>query len=93
MEIHYTPLQHQTRIPRTPDHLEHIIDTVASKGMYAFWFNPRNGKWRVEDSELTAQKALIANIPSGPAAPIQAFDPPGNAELGNDWVLVLKAVK
>jgi hypothetical protein len=58
--------------------------------MNAFWFNPRNGKWRVAEKEFSAQKPFKANIPSGSAVPIQEFNPPGSADTGNDWVLVLK---
>ena len=68
------------------------MEHLAAPSMNAFWFNPRNGKWRVEDSEFAAQKAFMANIPSGLAAPIQEFDSPGSTNPGNDWILVLKAV-
>jgi len=69
------------------------MERLAAPSIDAFWFNPRNGKWQVEDSEFAAQKAFMLNNPSGPAAPIQEFDPPGNAGLGNDWVLVLNVAK
>ena len=36
---------------------------------------------------------IVEKVPSGPAAPIREFDPPGSAGDGNDWVLVLKAVR
>jgi Protein of unknown function (DUF4038)/Putative collagen-binding domain of a collagenase len=61
--------------------------------MNAYWFNPRNGKWWVKDRDFTDRKPFAENIPSGLAAPIQEFGPPGNVGDGNDWVLVLKAVK
>jgi hypothetical protein len=69
------------------------MDGLSAPQMNAFWFNPRNGKWRVEDGESAVQSAFMANIPSGPAAPIHEFDPPGSADVGNDWVLVLRAAK
>ena len=61
--------------------------------MNAFWFNPRNGKWRVEDSEFTERKPFMGNVPSGSEAPIREFDPPGSVGNGNDWALVLMAVE
>ncbi|MFA6243153.1 MAG: glycoside hydrolase family 140 protein [Candidatus Hydrogenedentales bacterium] len=68
------------------------MDRLAPQFMNAYWFNPRNGKWHNGESELADQKAFIANVASGPVAPIQEFDPPGSVENSNDWVLVLKAV-
>jgi len=35
----------------------------------------------------------MKNIPSGKKTPIKEFDPPGKVANGNDWVLVLKAIK
>jgi len=61
------------------------IDRLLGPWMNAFWFNPRNGKWPVEDSESTAPKAFMANVPSGPAAPIQEFDPPATLT----WVMTV----
>jgi hypothetical protein len=69
------------------------MDRLALPLMNAFWFNPRNGMWWVEDTEFADQRAFMANIPSGPAAPLQEFDPPGGAGDGNDWVLVLKTTQ
>jgi len=66
---------------------------LAAPSMNAFWFNPRNGKWRIKDREFTNRRPFVKNIPSGPVAPIREFDPPGSVGDGNDWVLVLKAVK
>jgi hypothetical protein len=69
------------------------MNRLAAPLMNAFWFNPRNGKWRVKDSDFADQRPFADNIPSGPAAAIQEFDPPDSVGVGNDWVLVLKAVK
>ncbi len=69
------------------------MDRLSATMMNAFWFNPRNGKWRVKDSDFTNQRPFVENIPSGPATAIQEFDPPGSVGAGNDWVLVLKTVK
>ena len=69
------------------------MDRLAAPRMNAFWFNPRNGKWRVKDSDITDRKPFVKNIPSGPEAPMREFDPPGNPSDGNDWVLVLETVQ
>jgi len=69
------------------------MNRMAAPLMNAFWFNPRNGKWRVKDREVTDRKPFMENVPSGPEAPIREFNPPGNVGNGNDWVLVLMAVE
>jgi Protein of unknown function (DUF4038)/Putative collagen-binding domain of a collagenase len=69
------------------------MNRLAAGRMNAFWFNPRNGKWRVKDSEVTDPRPFEEDIPSGPAAPTRKFDPTGPVGDGNDWVLVLKAVQ
>ena len=69
------------------------MNRLAVPLMNAFWFNPRNGKWRIKDRDFTNRRPFVKNIHSGPAAPIREFDPPGSVGDGNDWVLLLKAVK
>ena len=69
------------------------MNRLTVPSMNAFWFNPRNGKWRIKDREFTNRRPFMKNIPSGPAAPIREFDPPGKVADGNDWVLVLTAAK
>ena len=69
------------------------MNRLAAPLMNAFWFNPRNGKWRIKDRDFTNRRPFVKNIPSGPTAPIREFDPPGSVGNGNDWVLVLTAVK
>jgi hypothetical protein len=69
------------------------MDRLSPQAMNAFWFNPRNGHWQVDETEFPEPKAFNEGIASGPAAPIQEFDPPDNACDGNDWVLVLKTTK
>jgi Protein of unknown function (DUF4038)/Putative collagen-binding domain of a collagenase len=69
------------------------MDRLSSPMMNAFWFSPRDGNWRVQDTDFADPKPFLENIPSGPAAAIMEFDPPGDVGDGNDWVLVLKAVK
>jgi Putative collagen-binding domain of a collagenase len=69
------------------------MNRLTAPSMNAFWFNPRNGKWRIKDRDFTDCRPFLKNIPSGPTAPIREFDPPGKVADGNDWVLVLKAAK
>jgi len=69
------------------------MDRLSAPLMNAFWFNPRNGKWRIKDRDFTNRKPFVKTIPSGPGAPIREFDPPGSVGNGNDWVLVLTLVK
>lgn len=56
----------------------------------AFWFSPRNGKWNVNGVETDRMKPVKSKIVGGPSAIIVEFDPPGEVQSGNDWVLVLK---
>ena len=56
----------------------------------AYWFNPRNGKWHVKESDSDQKTAFQNSIPSGGGAVEQYFDPPGKPGDGNDWVLVLE---
>ena len=67
------------------------MNRLSPSKMQAFWFNPREGSWRVQDSEYKAPKPFLENIPAGPGAAISEFNPPGEPGKGNDWVLVLKA--
>jgi hypothetical protein len=66
------------------------MNRLSARKMNAFWFNPRNGKYRVQDREMTDRRPFMKNIPGGPAAPVQEFDPPGAVGDGNDWVLLLE---
>ena len=52
---------------------------ISGEKVNAWWFNPRNG-------ELTT----IGNFEN---TGVQTFDPPGEQEDGNDWVLVLNSVE
>lgn len=67
------------------------LDQLSPDLKSAYWFNPRNGLWRVGENETTELTAFMKNIPSGPTAPVQEFDPPDSVGDGNDWVLVLKS--
>jgi Protein of unknown function (DUF4038)/Putative collagen-binding domain of a collagenase len=66
------------------------MDRLDAGQMDAFWFNPRTGQYRVQDRETADLKPFMKNIASGPTAPVQKFDPPGEVGDGNDWVLLLK---
>ena len=68
------------------------MERLAAPMMNAFWFNPRDGKWQTNDAAFDDPRPVMENIPSGPAATVQEFDPPGEAGDENDWVLVLRAV-
>lgn len=61
---------------------------LAGPAMEAYWFNPRNGKWRMNGIELDARRPFL-RVTSGPDAPVQQFVPPDGERDGNDWVLVL----
>lgn len=66
-----------------------LMDKLAAGHAAAFWFNPRNGLWHVNDSEQTVQHPFAPAIASGPGAAPHYFFPPGAPADGNDWVLVL----
>jgi hypothetical protein len=52
------------------------LERVAAKKVRASWFNPRNGsRTKIGDFD--------GNL-------VQEFTPPGKAERGNDWVLLLE---
>ena len=67
------------------------MDRLAPSAMNAYWFSPRNGLWHNGESESADQKPFMEKVTSGPDAPVQAFEAPGEVADGNDWVLVLKA--
>lgn len=56
--------------------------------MDGYWYNPRNGRWRSNESEnddpIPFETAIVAGESN------RSFDPPGNPGSDNDWVLVLK---
>ena len=54
----------------------------------AYWFNPRNGKWRVKDKEYIKPQPFLNGLITGSGNHI--FTPPGSPGPENDWVLVLK---
>ena len=64
-------------------------DQFAKGPLFAWWFNPRNGKWSVNGTEADEQKHFADDVPAGPGTATREFDPPGEPGEGNDWVLVL----
>ena len=69
------------------------MSRLAAPLMNAFWFNPRNGKWRIKDRDIADRRPFAEKCPGGPGARIREFDPPGSVGNGNDWVLVLMAAR
>ena len=69
------------------------MDRLTAPSVDAFWFNPRNGRWRVDAVESPQRRPFATKIPSGPQAPDHEFDPPASSAEGNDWVLVLRAAE
>ena len=55
------------------------MNQLSSSITRARWFNPRTGEFILEST----------NIVSGSGAPIIEFNPPGNVENGNDYILAL----
>ncbi len=51
---------------------------IAGGEVAALWFDPRNGGQK--------QIGIFEN------AGVQVFDPPGQVEAGNDWVLILESM-
>lgn len=56
--------------------------------MDAYWFNPRNGMWRVNDKELKKPTPFLAGLITGSGNHV--FEAPGIPGRDNDWVLILK---
>jgi len=55
------------------------MNKLSNTPKRALWFNPRTGLVTLDST----------NVTSGSGAPIHEFDPPGSAENGNDYILVL----
>jgi len=51
---------------------------IAGENVQATWYDPRTG-----------QEQLVAEFPN---TGVHSFDPPGEAENGNDWVLILDSL-
>ena len=61
---------------------------LHSGKMDAYWFNPRNGMWWVNDKEFDKLTPFLTGLQSGSGNYV--FEAPGVPGPGNDWVLVLK---
>jgi hypothetical protein len=70
-----------------------VLRKLADGKASAFWYNPRNGTWRVDGNDSPAQCAFETDIPCGPGSPDRYFFPPGKPAEDNDWVLVLEVAR
>ncbi len=68
------------------------MDTLTGPSVDAYWYNPRNGTWQTGNIQRATPSPFATAIPSGAAAPAYDFDPPGEMQDENDWVLLLKVV-
>jgi hypothetical protein len=59
----------------------------------AYWYDPRTGQWHVDGTASDERRPFISGVPSGPGALSYSFDPPGEPEPENDWVLVLERAR
>lgn len=66
------------------------LSRLAGPYVRTFWFNPRNGRWRVGAKEEAKRTPFAKHVQSGRKAAKRVFDPPGEPGDGNDWVLVLE---
>ena len=64
------------------------MSQLSSGKIDAYWFNPRNGMWWVNDKEYSEPIAFNKGITTGTGSFM--FDVPGTPGPNNDWVLVLK---
>ncbi|MEM1138173.1 MAG: putative collagen-binding domain-containing protein, partial [Bacteroidota bacterium] len=54
----------------------------------AWWYNPRDGKVYDGNENITTKPFRKVNSRKG-----LQFNPPGKAENGNDWILVLDEIE
>lgn len=66
------------------------MEKLAAAKMFAWWFNPRGGKWHVDGQEATEQKFFGRDLATGLGSGVREFTPPSRGE-GQDWVLILSA--
>jgi hypothetical protein len=64
------------------------LNRLYSGKMNAYWYNPRNGMWRVNDREFNKPVPFLTGLLTGKE--IHNFEAPGVPGPGNDWVLILK---
>lgn len=65
------------------------MDTLTHEPMNAYWFNPRNGQWKVNGAEIDQRTPFVKASIRDSGADELAFDPPGEPGDGNDWVLII----
>jgi hypothetical protein len=64
------------------------LDSIhASESIHAWWFNPRDGLCYNGVAETTRESPF--DTIRSPFGNEREFDPPGEPQRGNDWVLVL----
>lgn len=66
------------------------LDKLVRAKLFAWWFNPRNGRFHLKAQDTDQQRFFERDIPSGPGAGTREFTPPTRGP-GQDWVLVLSA--
>ena len=64
------------------------VSQLYSGKMDAYWFNPRNGMWWMNDQEFIEPVAFNKGLTTGSGSFV--FEAPGIPGPDNDWVLVLK---
>ena len=64
------------------------LTRLYSGKMDAYWFNPRNGMWRVIDEEFNKPTPFLTGLITGSGN--HTFEAPGVPGRDNDWVLILK---
>ncbi len=58
------------------------MDRLAGKRMTASWFNPRNGLWRVGDTESDRPRPFAKGLDSGPGATVRVCPPVEGRGIG-----------
>lgn len=64
------------------------LTLLTSDKMDAYWFNPRNGMWRVNEKEYEQPTPFYTDILK--VGKNHLFEAPGNPGHDNDWLLILK---
>lgn len=66
------------------------MEKLAGAKMFAWWFNPRVGKWHVAGKETVGQAFFARDLATGSGTGVREFVPP-TAGAGQDWLLILSA--
>ncbi len=67
------------------------MDRLVKGLLDAFWFNPSDGRWFADGAGTDVRTPFARALRGGPGAAPREFDPPGAADINNDWVLLLAA--